>query len=53
MVWISGSGYSTILRPCGDNYEVIGNAYVHGIMDGEVIEAWKARGDEAETFSLV
>ncbi|KXS94409.1 hypothetical protein AC578_9491 [Pseudocercospora eumusae] len=53
VVWISGSGYPTILRPCGHNYEVIGQAYVHGIMDGEAIEAWKAREGEIETFTLI
>lgn len=53
VVWISGSDYPTILRPCEYNYEVIGKAYVHGIMDGEAIESWKARGGEVETFSLI
>ncbi|KAF7198338.1 Heterokaryon incompatibility protein 6, OR allele [Pseudocercospora fuligena] len=53
VVWLSDSAYPTILRPCGDNYEVLGYAYVHGITDGEAIEAWKARGGKVETFSLI
>jgi hypothetical protein len=27
-----------ILRKIGDGYELIGDAYVHGIMDGEFLE---------------
>lgn len=52
-VWITGSDHPTILRPHGNNYEVLGYAYMYGIMDGEAMEAWKADGAYVETFSLI
>lgn len=39
-----------ILRRVGDGYEVIGQAYVHGIMHGESVRAWDG---ELESFSLM
>ena len=40
----------TILRRSGNKYEVIGQAYVHGIMHCESVQTWDG---EVEKFSLV
>lgn len=53
VVWINRSDYPTVLRPCGENYEVIGQAYIHGIMAGEAIEAWRLSESTLGTFTLV
>jgi hypothetical protein len=51
-----GSNYPHTLRPVLENentYQVIGNAYVHGFMDGEVLE-WRDKGKlEEKKFILV
>jgi hypothetical protein len=36
-----------ILQKHGDVYRLVGEAYVHGVMDGEAIEMWK-RGELEE-----
>lgn len=35
-----------------DEYKLIGEAYVHGIMDGEVVERAEVAGKEASKFRL-
>jgi hypothetical protein len=35
-----------VLRPTEDHFTVIGECYVHGIMDGELLEMIK-KGDQA------
>jgi hypothetical protein len=51
-----GSNYPHTLRPVPDKentHQVIGNAYVHGFMDGEVLE-WRDKGKlEEKKFILV
>ena len=39
-----GCNFPVVLRPCGDNYLLIGECYVDGIMDGEVVQA-KEQGE--------
>jgi hypothetical protein len=39
IVLIQGASVPIILRRCEGDYRVIGEAYVHGIMDGEFWEA--------------
>ncbi|KAL2203444.1 hypothetical protein CC79DRAFT_1056587 [Sarocladium strictum] len=47
---LMGGAVPFILRPRGDGdgYTLIGDSYVHGIMDGELVQAWEeAAGDFA------
>lgn len=53
VVWIEGTWCPTVLRPCTGGVEVIGEAYVHGIMKGEVLEEWRASEQPLENFCLV
>jgi hypothetical protein len=46
---LAGASVPIVLRRCIDGYKVIGDAYVHGIMDGE---AWPIEG-ELEEIVLV
>lgn len=39
IVLLAGASVPIILRPCEGGYRVIGVAYVHGIMDGEIWDA--------------
>ena len=42
-----------ILRPTGEKYELIGDAYVHGVMHGELVEAGEAgQMRDSRTFTL-
>lgn len=49
-----GCIWPVILRPCpdSDEYEMVGLAYVHGIMDGEAVEKNKAEGVPDVTFRI-
>lgn len=40
VVW--GCDFPIVLRPCGDEYRVLGECYVHGLMGGEVFDYEKA-----------
>jgi hypothetical protein len=42
-----GCTFPVVLRPCGGYYYAIGECYVDGVMDGELIEV-KKRGDPQE-----
>ena len=45
MCVLLGCSVPMVLRPCGaEEYRIVGVAYVHGIMEGEVIE-WLGRGE--------
>ncbi|KAH7046059.1 hypothetical protein B0J12DRAFT_757483 [Macrophomina phaseolina] len=42
------------LRPCGGGrYKLCGECYVHGIIDGDIIELWKEDELEDERFILI
>jgi hypothetical protein len=41
-----------ILRKKGDSYWLLGEAYVHGVMDGEAVQMHKARGGSEEIFHI-
>ena len=41
-----------VLRPCGEEYELVGECYVHGIMNGEVIRQHKEEGNEDTIFRI-
>jgi hypothetical protein len=41
-----------ILRKKGEFYQLIGSAYVHGIMDGEAVETWKAKNELEVMFKI-
>ncbi|KPM36393.1 hypothetical protein AK830_g10166 [Neonectria ditissima] len=39
-------------RPQGDGFELVGDAYVHGLMEGEVFNMWKTGEMEHQRFKL-
>jgi hypothetical protein len=42
-VWILGGGQVPfLLRPTGKRYLFVENCYVHGVMEGEVIDDWES-----------
>jgi hypothetical protein len=41
-----------VLRLVGDHYELIGDAYIDGIMGGEVMDAFDRRELELQNFVL-
>jgi heterokaryon incompatibility protein (HET) len=45
-----GSEMPYVLRPCKDHFHLIGWCFVHGIMDGEIVQRWK-EGNEANIKS--
>lgn len=49
-----GSGHPVILRlyKRGEYYSVVGLAYVYGIMDGEAVQEYKARGAKDTLFCI-
>lgn len=55
IVILWGSRMPFVLRPCGDGgeekYQLVGDAYVHGLMDGEFIQNGAVR--EEKVFCLV
>jgi hypothetical protein len=55
LVILYGSSYPAILRPHEDEncFFFVGLAYVYGIMDGEAVREYKARGVEDTLFCIV
>ncbi len=47
-----GGAVPFVLRPKKELYQLIGEAYVHGIMEGEAISQWKNGGLEQMTFVI-
>ena len=48
-----GCNVPVILRPAGQGYSVIGECYVDGIMDGEVMEFLRAGEVQLRSFALI
>ncbi|KAJ4352232.1 uncharacterized protein N0V89_007579 [Didymosphaeria variabile] len=46
---LHGSPFPMVLRQLGESWEIVGEAYIHGLMDGEA----EALGLEKETFVIV
>jgi hypothetical protein len=52
VVVLRGGSLPFILREFDGDYQLIGPAYVHGIMDGEAVQNWKDRGDPEIVFPI-
>ncbi|KAH6644550.1 heterokaryon incompatibility protein-domain-containing protein [Boeremia exigua] len=51
---LAGGTVPIVLRECGNKtYQVVGDAYVHGIMDGEAIEDMRTAGEQWADIVLV
>lgn len=48
-----GGNLPFYLRPWGSKYLLVGECYVHGIMNGEMIEAAERKGIQEEVFQIV
>jgi len=53
VVVLRGGVLPLILRDTGAGYWFIGPAYVYGIMDGEAVQGWQARGEPGQVFPIV
>jgi len=53
VVVLRGGSLPLILRESDALYWLIGPAYVHGIMDGEAVQEWKARNEPEQVFPIV
>ena len=49
---ILGCDVPLVLRPVGDYYELIGDCYIDGIIEGEAMKDLEDRKIELETFRL-
>jgi hypothetical protein len=47
-----GGSVLYILRPRGNEYEFIGECYVHGLMDGEALQGVNLEKGDFESFTL-
>lgn len=52
LVILRGGSLPFILRKIDEDYQLIGPAYVNGIMDGEAVRDWKDRGDPETVFPI-
>ena len=49
---LHGGNVPYVLRPMDGYYQLVGECYVHGIMNGEAAKEWKDGGGIAESFEL-
>ena len=42
-----------ILRKIGLNYQIVGESYVHGLMNGEIVEMWRLGTKECQDLVLI
>lgn len=52
VVVLFGSRVPFVLRQQGDTYRLIGDCYMHGLMDGEAIQMWKDNQLRVEEFRI-
>lgn len=52
VVVLFGGRTPFVLRKVEDHYQLIAECYMHGLMDGEMIEMWQAGLIQAEQFDL-
>ena len=52
IVLLHGSKLPLVLRPSKDEYNFRGFAYVHGILDGELIRAWQSQDIQEQEFRI-
>jgi hypothetical protein len=51
---LAGGRVPFVLRKCGENqYQLVGDAYIHGIMDGEAVEALYNKGGSWDSINLI
>jgi hypothetical protein len=48
-----GCSTPIVIRSCGEQFKVVGEAYVQGFMDGEAIEEWKSGRYTGQQFTFV
>ena len=52
VVVLRGGRKPFVLRKKVDGYWLLGEAYVHGVMDGEAVQLHKARGGAEQVFHI-
>ena len=53
VVVLFGGRVPFVLRPQGDQYALVGDCYIQGMMDGEAIDAWRDGRLQEQKFALV
>ena len=51
-VVLLGANVCFVLRPAGPNFELVGDAYIHGVMEGELLEEFRNGAVDARMFRL-
>jgi hypothetical protein len=52
IVILPGCGCPMIFRPCGNVYNVLGECYIHGLMNGEFFELENKENTLHQEFTL-